>query len=62
MQSLLHEIVDARLELSCHDERRGGFSTAWRPLLGLRTHTHFEGQAAMDVDSAPMPPTAKARR
>ena len=49
MQSLLNEIVTRRLN-SPITTSAGRLFDGVAALLGLRTHTHFEGQAAMDVE------------
>jgi hydrogenase maturation protein HypF len=49
MQSLLHEIVTRGLN-SPVTTSVGRLFDGVAALLGLRTHTHFEGQAAMDVE------------
>ena len=49
MQSLLHEIVTRELN-SPVTTSAGRLFDGVAALLGLRTHTHFEGQAAMDVE------------
>jgi hydrogenase maturation protein HypF len=49
MQSLLHEIVTRGLN-SPVTTSAGRLFDGVAALLGLRTHTHFEGQAAMDVE------------
>jgi hydrogenase maturation protein HypF len=49
MQSLLHEIVARGLN-SPVTTSAGRLFDGVAALLGLRTHTHFEGQAAMDVE------------
>jgi hydrogenase maturation protein HypF len=49
MQSLLHEIVTRSLN-SPVTTSAGRLFDGVAALLGLRTHTHFEGQAAMDVE------------
>jgi len=49
MQSLLHEIATRSLN-SPVTTSAGRLFDGVAALLGLRTHTHFEGQAAMDVE------------
>ena len=49
MQSLLHEIVTRNLN-SPVTTSAGRLFDGVAALLGLRTQTHFEGQAAMDVE------------